>query len=210
MATLTFDQTPILSYLGLGQDYTPSPQRDPIEFLIKHLSQLPPHLLAHFSRITNPKQRTTIPAIRNRRLKYVSSHPPDLSYLEARETWPNLWEGRERRGVEEGQDEKRWAETGFLEGSTKHVGKLGSLLGGYAEERGAERARIMRRERVAEVEVFVPEEDEDSDEEIIPEVLQDTRTDAEIKESFERLVNERFIYGLLEASLLQLYDLKIF
>ena len=54
-------------------------------------------------------------------------------------------------------------------GQTKHIGKLGSLLGDYEEEREAERVRTMRRERAREMEResdLIPEEDDDSDEEL--------------------------------------------
>lgn len=200
-----FDESPILSYLGLPESgCEPSPRTAPIDFLIKHLQQLPPHLLLTFSSIINPKQRTPISTIRNRRLKYANLHPPELSFSLARRTWPTMWEGRERRGQEEGQDEKEWAESGFLRGSTKHVGKLGSLLGGYEEEREAERVRILRRERAVQDEFVLEEEEEsDSSDEIhaaTEEVEQETVEEA--KASFERLVRERFIYGLLEASVL--------
>ena len=108
-----------------------------------------------------------------------------------------LWEGRERRGVEEGREEREWAEgDGFLRGSEKHVGKLGELLGEYEEEREAERVRIMRREQMAE-EVFLPEEDSDSDEDIKMD------KDGEVKDAmelFERVVREWFIYGHLDVS----------
>jgi hypothetical protein len=94
-------------------------------------------------------------------------------------------------------EERAWADNEFLQGSTKHVGKLGNLLGGYEEERETERVRILRRER-AVINDFVPEEDESSDEGAsdvaMDEPLEDT------KASFERRIRERFVYGLLEAS----------
>jgi hypothetical protein len=113
-----------------------------------------------------------------------------------------LWEGRERRGVEEGREEREWAEgDGFLRGSEKHVGKLGELLGEYEEEREAERVRMMRRERMAE-EVFLPEEDSDSDEDIKMDEDggEDEVKEQDAKELFERVVREWFIYGLLDVS----------
>src|SRR5882762_2207508 len=139
-----FTSPPILSSLQLQDTYTPSPKDFPIDFLQLHIRNLPPHLLLTFSLITTPKQRTVIPTIRNRRLKYTHSNPRELGFVEARSRWPMLWEGRERRGVEEGREEREWAEgDGFLRGSEKHVGKLGELLGEYEEEREAERVRIM-------------------------------------------------------------------
>ncbi|TFK43730.1 hypothetical protein BDQ12DRAFT_675459 [Crucibulum laeve] len=199
---LPFDENLPLLYLDLPKDYEPSPKIDAISFLTKHLPQLPPHILLKFSDITSPKQRTTIPNIRNRRLTYTNNNPPELRFYAARSNWPTLWEGRERRGIEEGNEEKEWAESRFLEGSEKHIGKLAKLLGEYEEEREAERIRIIRREKAATE--FTPEEDTDSEEE--EEEEEDSApSSAPVQESqeeaqrwFERLIRERFIYGLLE------------
>ncbi|KAG6833914.1 hypothetical protein H0H87_007925 [Tephrocybe sp. NHM501043] len=186
-----FNKSVALSYLGLPDDYTPSPEADPIAFLTKHIMQLPPHLLLHFSYITSAKERTVLPVIRNRRLKFANSN---LSHVQ------DFLSEREQSGTQEVQDEKTWAETDFLKGSTKHVGKLGGLLSGYQEEREAERARMLRRERAA-VQQFIPEEDDDSsDEEDLVDSLVDDESPEEAKVSFERSVRERLIYGLLEAS----------
>ena len=192
-----FDHSLVLAYLGLPEDYDPSPQKDAIKFLVKHLTQLPPHLLLHFDNVTSAKQRTAITTVRNRRLKYASFNPPELGFASARSKWPNLWQGRGRCGVEEGVEEKAWADSDFLRGATKHVGKLGSLLGGYEEEREAERVRMLRRQGIVTND-FVPEEDESSDEEVDPFVEEES--DEAAKASFERLIRERFVYGLLEAS----------
>ena len=196
-----FTSPPVLSYLQLPELYTPSPKESPIDFLQLHIRQLPPHLLLTFSLITNPKQRTTIPTIRNRRLKYTETNPHELSFVEARSRWPTLWEGRERRGMEEGQDERDWViNDGFLQGTTKHVGNLGTLLGEYEEEREAERVRMLKRERAAAA-AFVPEEDSESDDEdVLVDVGDEEVKPEEAKASFERLVRERFIYGLLDVS----------
>ncbi|KII94882.1 hypothetical protein PLICRDRAFT_149156 [Plicaturopsis crispa FD-325 SS-3] len=207
MSALPFNKDPILSYLGLPREYEPSPETSPVDFLLAHLRELPPHLVSTFTLITSPKQRTIIPTIRNRRLKYTSSDPPELSFTSARRTWPTLWSGRERRGQEEGSEEKAWANSVFLGGLKTHVGKLGGLLGDYEEEREAERIRTIRRERAAE-EAFVPEEDSDSeDSDDDPPgaqagsaaIEQEQETEEEAKSAFERLVRERFIYGLLES-----------
>lgn len=185
----------VLTYLGLPEDYEPSPKNTPIRFLIKHVTQLPPHLLVHFSSITSPKDRAIITSIRNRRLRYTASNPTELCFASASSKWPNLWQGRDRpRG--EAIEERAWAEQDFLQGSTKHVGKLGNLLGEYEEEREAERIRILRRERV--VHDFVPEEDESSDEGASDVSMEETLE--ETRELFERRIRERFVYGLLEAS----------
>ncbi|KAG5341940.1 hypothetical protein C0989_006783 [Termitomyces sp. Mn162] len=194
-----FNKSLALTYLGLPDDYTPSPESDPIPFLARHLMQLPPHLLLHFSYITSAKERTALPAIRNRRLKYTNSNPSQIHFTSARAKWPNLWQGRERTGLEEGEDEKAWAENEFLGGAKKHVGKLGGLLGGYEEEREAERVRTLRIERAAAAQ-FIPEEDESSDEEEEAEATPDDDSPEEAKAWFERSVRERLIYGLLEAS----------
>ncbi|KAJ7490398.1 hypothetical protein B0H11DRAFT_2010401 [Mycena galericulata] len=191
-----FNDIPIRSYLGLPPDSQPDPKTNPINFLTLHISKLPPHLLLLFSDITTPKDRSRIPVIRNRRLKYVNANPPELQLSAARSTWPLLYEGSQgRRGQQEADEEKDWVANDFLRGLTKHVGKLGSLLGGYEEEREAERFRSLRRGR-AEAE-FVPEEESDSDDEEVS-ARDEQITDEESKASFERLIRERFIYGLLE------------
>jgi len=190
-----------LKYLGLPPDFEPSPQTAPIEFLSSQLRYLPPHLLHLFSTSTTPKQRTAIPAIRNRRLSYINSNPPELSFSVAISTWPTLWRGRDSAGKERGQDEQKWADQQFLGDNKKHVGKLGSLLGAYEEEREAERTRAIRREE-RELAEFVPEEDDDSDDEDGSESERDIAAEAESPEearrSFELVIKERIIYGLLD------------
>ncbi|KAK0498654.1 hypothetical protein EDD18DRAFT_1071894 [Armillaria luteobubalina] len=202
---VVLNETAILSFIGLPLDgsYHPSPTAEPIDFLKRHLQHLPPHLVAHFSLITTPKQRAAISTVRNRRLKYAESDPTDLSFTAARSTWPTFWEGRERRGIEEGKAEKDWAQHEFLHGSAKHVGKLGDLLGGYEEEREAARVRSIRREEAAREE-FIPEEDEsDSDEDESEQVSNalanlEFESEGDQRISFLRRIKERFIYGLLE------------
>lgn len=202
-----FDKDLSLKYLGLPLGYIPSPEHDPISFIIRHLSQLPPHLLVHYSYITTPKQRTTIASIRNRRLQYANKNPDELQFDAARNTWPNLWSGQvDRRGVREGKEEKAWAASDFLSGSKQHIGKLGALLAEYEEERTAERMRELRKNVPPPEDDFVPEEDTDSEDDmpapksvpVIPE------TDEEMKSSFERLIRERFIYGLLDVRAAQI------
>ncbi|KAF8914184.1 hypothetical protein CPB84DRAFT_1840917 [Gymnopilus junonius] len=198
MSAPEFDKRPSLKYLGLPEGYTPAPDTDPISFLTQYIFQLPPHLLSHYSYITTPKQRTVIPTIRNRRLQHANRNPPELAFEAGRKTWPDLWQGRERRGVEEGNEERAWAEQGFLQGNQKHVGKLGKLLAEYEEEREAERVRIIRRERAVVHDDFVPEEDSDSDEDGPPPSEPEPESEEQTRSSFERLLRERFIYGLLE------------
>ena len=203
-AATDFDGSPILSYLALPQDYQPSPKTAPVEFLRKHVRELPPHLLVLFSANTSPKERTVVPEIRSRRLKYAQTKPPELSLVDAKSTWPALWEGRERPGTDQAKAEKEWVDKEFLGGSTRQrVGKLGELLGDYEEERESERVRTVRRQRAEYIE-SLPEEDEESDEgeddlEPIPEP-----SPAENEEWFLRDVKERFIYGFLEVCLRRL------
>ncbi|KAL0949377.1 hypothetical protein HGRIS_009446 [Hohenbuehelia grisea] len=196
----TIPHQSILSYLGLPADYKPSPADDPIEFLRRHYRELPEHLLIRFSAVTSPKQRTTLPAIRNRRLKYLDSSPPDFRFEAARNTWASLWEGQDHRVVvgRLADEEKTWAKNEFLSGQTKHVGKLGNLLGGYEEERQAERSRALRRN--AQEAEFVPEEDESdsSDEESSPLPPTELETPDQAKSRFLRVIKEQFIYGQLE------------
>ncbi|KZT72502.1 hypothetical protein DAEQUDRAFT_754978 [Daedalea quercina L-15889] len=196
-----------LSYLGLPDDYSPSPDAQPVDFLTKHFRELPPHLLSHFSANTTPKQRSVIPAIRNRRLKYVDSNPPELSFASAKATWPTLWPGREPPGREQGEDEREWAEKFFMGSSLKpHVGKLGMLLGGYEEERSAEHVRAQRRAAAEELDRVPEEEDSEEEEEETEEEEEGVQPQPEEEEStddtkawFLRRVRERLIYGLLES-----------
>lgn len=193
----------LLKYLGLPSDYMPLPSKEPIEFLKSHLRQLPSGLLQSMSELVSPKQRTIVPTIRNRRLMYIKSDPPAFSYDEARKSWPALWRGpisTTRPGQGEREDEKRWADSSFLKGEKQHVGKLGSLLGEFAEEREAEQARAFRR---AAAQDFIPEEDDDSDDGDMSDdgdkaIVEET--EQESKDNFERLLRERFIYGLLDVS----------
>jgi hypothetical protein len=197
-----FPDSKVLAYLGLPAT-TPAPSSDPINFLRDHLYHLPPHLQLLFSAITTPQQRTTIPAIRNRRLKYTLNIPHQLQFAVAKNTWPELWSGRDQHGQEEGKDEKEWAEKEFLRGEKGHVGKLGALLKEYEEEREADRLRLLRRRQVTafdEEEEEEEDEDESSDEgENLPAIMDETEEE-KIKQ-FERLIKERFIYGLLKVLL---------
>lgn len=120
----------------------------------------------------------------------------------AKASFASLWPGVIGNDVakEEAEDEKRWADKEFLGGRGKQVGKFGDLLGGYEEEREAERARTLRRQQ-REVEESFPEEDEDTDEEEAAMVAaQEVLTPQEAELLFKRRLKERFIYGLLEVS----------
>lgn len=187
-----------LIYLGLAPDYRPSPQDEPLEFLTKHIREIPPHLFSYFSQCTTPKQRTTIPLIRNRRLKYIESSPGEFKFESARNTWAALWEGQDHRVLfkQSGEEEKAWAKREFMSGSTQHVGKLGDLLAGYEEERQAEHLRDIRR-AIPREDHFIPEEDDDDSEDDLPPEIE---TPAQAQSSFLRMLKERFIYGLLEVS----------
>lgn len=194
----------ILRYLGLPPDYQPHPESDPIHFLSENIRAVPAHFSQTFTRWTTPKQRTAIPVIRNRRTKFTQSNPTELSFESAKKAWPLLWtsdapDGGQRRGRVEGLEEKAWADHEFLGGAKQHVGKLGSLLGDYEQERAAERFRLERRRREA-VEPCVPEEDQDtSDEEDPGSAPPPEESPEEARLAFERLIRERFIYGLLDV-----------
>jgi hypothetical protein len=121
-----------------------------------------------------------------------------------------LWEGqREKPGLEHGKEEKRWAEKEFLGGVKGQVGKLGQLLSEYEEEREAERVREVRRERMAEkfAEPFIEAEEEDDDDDDDDEVgagtlvVEEQESLDQIGIDFERVVREKFIYGLLGVRL---------
>lgn len=199
-----------LSYLGLPDDYSPSPEEQPLDFLTKHFCELPPHLLSHFSANTTPKQRSAIPAIRNRRHAYVDSNPLELSFASAKASWPILWPGREPPGREQGEDEREWAEQLFMGSSLKpHIGKLGMLLAGYEAERSAEHVRAQRRAAMDELDRVPEEEESDDDDEEEEEGKEEEREESQppveeesienTKAWFLRRVRERFIYGLLEV-----------
>ncbi|OAX44501.1 hypothetical protein K503DRAFT_861338 [Rhizopogon vinicolor AM-OR11-026] len=196
----TFQDSEILSYLGLPKDYDPLPSAFPVEFLKKHLHQLPPHIIQRFSLVTTPKQRTLITEIRNRRLKFTESGPRCLSFTGARNAWPALWQGRERRGQEEAKEEQEWVAKSFLDGSGQQVGKLGKLLGEFEEEREAEKVRVIRRMQANDE--FVPEEEDSESEEEneVPDIQEVDESSEEAKTLFERRIKERFIYGLLEGA----------
>ena len=193
----------ILKYLGLPPDYQPNPESDPIRFLSQNIRIIPKHFAQNFTPNTTPKQRTAIPTIRNRRTKFTQSNPTELSFESAKGAWPLLWTGDPsdgpRRGRAEGLEEMNWAKHEFLGGARQHVGKLGALLGDYEEERAAERFRMERRRREAE-EPFIPEEDEDTSDEEDPAPAPPEESPEEARSAFERLVRERFIYGLLDVN----------
>jgi len=199
----TFDETPILSYLSLPSDYAPSPSERPVDFLTSHLRQLPPNLLRLFSLLLTPAQRTVLPIIRNRRQKYASTIPRELAWPEARKRWPTLWGGRERPGQEQAKEEKEWADSGleFLGGRKGEVGKLGQLLGDYEEEREAERMRQARRDHLAATVPEVEEEEEEEEDSDSDEVrvVEEQESPDQARITFERVVTEKFIYGLLDV-----------
>jgi hypothetical protein len=195
-----FDANAVLTYLGLPLDYEPSPITAPAPFLAKHLRQLPSHLLHWFSAITTPQERTTVLLIRNRRFSFTQSDPPELRFPAAKRQWPMLWEGAEHAARENAREEKEWVETTFLEGKRKgFVGKLGTLLEGYEEERQMERVRQVR---CGGHDAIVPEEEEDSssgDDNGPPGPGTPESTEV-VQELFLRRIRERFIYGQLEVS----------
>ena len=210
----------ILKYLDLPPSYSPSPSSDPKSFLEAHIHQLPPNLLARFATALDIHERSSLPVIRNRRTQYLQSAPTEYTFEGARKRFPDLWESIAlasgdstprvdiRAAAREGaEDEKRWAEREFLGGMQGKVGKLGPLLGGYEEARVANREREKRsehtqlRERETETEEeFEESSDEEPDSPPGPEDL------AQARDTFTRLVKERFIYGLLEVY--SLFSLK--
>ncbi|TFK50050.1 hypothetical protein OE88DRAFT_1631806 [Heliocybe sulcata] len=204
-----FPETKVLSYLGLSAAYEPSPSKEPIHFLRSNVRMLPPDLAGQFSCITTPKERTTIPAIRNRRTKFTQSNPRELSFDVARDQWPMLWGRGGRSGQEQGKEEKEWAEKEFMGGMKQEVGKLGGLLAGYEEEREAERMRLMRREHYTNIQVVEEEEEEeeeDSDDDVYVSGPPEEETEEEARRIFERRIRELFIYGMLETDLYDRVD----
>ncbi|KAI0347097.1 hypothetical protein BDW22DRAFT_495346 [Trametopsis cervina] len=188
----------VLRYLGLPEDYEPSPISSPFAFLSKHIRYLPPNHLNLFSSLITPRQRSAIPTIRNRRLRYTQSEPPELRVSNAKATWPTLWQGAFTAdlGKETAKEEQDWADKEFLGGTAKQVGKLGALLGGFEEERGAELARDLRKQQ-RELEESLPEEDEDTDDEYEQNAVEEL-SPQEADALFARQIAERFISGLLD------------
>jgi len=192
-----FDGTAVLTYLGLPLDYEPSPSTAPVPFITKHIRQLPSHILHWFSAITTPQQRAALVLIRNRRFNFIRSNPPEFNLPTAKRQWPTLWEGPQRIGHEEAGEEKEWAETAFLGGERRvYVGKLGTLLGGYEEDRHLERGR---QEKLGRQDVFIPEEDESSEDDHDRSRPGTPEREQGLEELFLRRVRERFIYGHLEV-----------
>ena len=194
--------TEVLTYLGLPNDYHLRPVEEPIEFLRIHLRRLPPQLSCKFSSIITPKQRTVLSVVRNRRLNYTRSNPSELQFERARACWPLLWKGGGRRETIEGKEEKEWADKEFMAGERQHIGKLGNLLSDVAEELEMERSRGQTRLfGQFPQDDFIPEEDEDTDEEENGQAMPANESPEEMKDDFLRLIRERFIYGLLEVGL---------
>ena len=204
----------ILKYLDLPPSYTPSPSSDPKSFLEVHIHHLPPNLLARFASTLDIHERSSLPAIRNRRTQYLQSAPEEYTFEGARKRFPDLWESIAlasgdsapqvdvRAAAREGaEDEKRWAEREFLGGTRGQVGKLAVLLGGYEEERVAVQQREKRREhaKLREIEKETEEEFEESGDEKELDSPPSPEDLAQARETFTRLVKERFIYGLLEV-----------
>lgn len=144
----------------------------------------------------------------------MQSAPGEYTFEGARKRFPDLWESIAlasghssprvdvRSAARDGaEDEKRWAEREFLGGTRGQVGRLGTLLSGYEERRVAEQEREERRERVKsrEIERETQEEFEESSDGEVIDSPPDPEDLAQARETFTRLVKERFIYGLLEV-----------
>jgi hypothetical protein len=117
------------------------------------------------------------------------------------------------------QDEKTWAETGFLDGRgvAGQKSRLGKLLGDYEEERVGEveranrsaRLRTTNLKKVGDREAKLQDATESDEEEELSEGEGDeeiytasTADNQQKKRSFERVLKERFIAGLLKVGLL--------
>jgi len=116
-----------------------------IPFLTRQPRQLPPNILQWFNSITTPQQCKAVLLIRNRRFNFTQR--ASISLLRCANA--ALWEEPIRIGQEEAREEKEWADTTFLGSEHQtYVGKLGTLLGGYEEERHSERHRQAKRTAV--------------------------------------------------------------
>ncbi|KAG9105075.1 hypothetical protein FRC06_000048 [Ceratobasidium sp. 370] len=211
-----FDSAPILKYLSLDADYTPSPSQNPIEFLKRHITQLPPHLLVLFGNhpSVTPRARASIPAIKNRRCNYAAGEPrgldPDVLSRTDADIWDLVNEERPQGQIaqrptapeadEDVADERAWANEEFQGGVKGHVGKIGELLAELEGERTRERQRRIRRQAAAtrarreETEEEVEESSEEDDDEEEPGARQFDAPEKDLR----RVVRERFISGLLK------------
>lgn len=145
----------------------------PLAFLTSHLDILPYSLLTPFGRVTTPRQRTTLPAIKRRRYLYAhpaeGEVPPLLQADRGRLRWPLLWErlGGARLPPPSASvtEEEGWVRDNFLPGKdgAQQVKKLGGFLRGLEEEREwEEMGRAKREER--KLDDVGEEFDEESDE----------------------------------------------
>lgn len=174
---------------------TPLPD-DPARLLAAHLDVLPGPLLRQLGALVPPRARARIPRIRQRRhvwahpassspavpdalpstartARTARSKPEELTAAEGRIRWPLLWEqlGGDPALVPDTaaqRDAVRWAETEFMPGEQRHVGRLARLMG-EEEEVGAWRRAAQNRARErrlqAEGEEFDSESDDDGAEE---------------------------------------------
>ncbi|CAE7081281.1 unnamed protein product [Rhizoctonia solani] len=212
-----FDGSPVLRYLALDPEYTPSPDDTPIEFLKRHMSQLPPHLLILFNANpkASPRARASVPTIRNRRCAYAATEPKTLDPDVLSKSDPGVWDLvnseraqaltiRRPTGADEDEaevDERNWASNEFQDGNKMHIGKIGELLAGLEGERRRERERAVRRQVLvarAREEETLQEEEESSDEEeegisAASERLRPDPAEGDIRKT----IRERFISGLL-------------
>lgn len=172
------DITAINAYLSLPGSSSSSSSYTlnvaPLAFLASHLDILPYSLLTPFERVTTPRQRTALPAIKRRRYLYAhpleGEVPPLLRADRGRLRWPLLWErlGGARLPPPSASvtEEEDWVRDNFLPGKdgAQQVKKLGGFLRGLEEEREwEEMGRAKREER--KLDDVGEEFDEESDEE---------------------------------------------
>lgn len=209
IATLTqYDIERILSYLDLPTtSELPTP---PLTFLAEHISVLPPPLLLPFDEITSPRERTSIPAIKSRRLIYATQTPlpAELHADRGRLRWPLLWERMGGSSLPppsaDVREEERWVEENFLPGkeNAQHVKKLGGFLRGLEEEREMEGVVMARRaeRRLDDIGEEFDEESDEEEEEVdgsgaFPREVEE-KNQAEVREAFEKRILELFVDGM--------------
>lgn len=198
----------ILGYLDLPiTTELPTP---PAVFLADHIYALPPPLLAPFSIVT-PRQRTSIPTIKSRRIAYAQQIPlpTSLTAESARLRWPLLWErlGGSHLPPPTGdvEEEEAWVKDGFLpgEGNVQHVKRLGGFLRGLQEEREMQEVISAKREE-RKLDEQAEEFDSDSDDESPQQaavrerqiVMRGGEDQGVVRRAFEKKVMELFIDGL--------------
>lgn len=132
----------------LGSDDREELKTHPLQFLRRNIYTLPPHLLKYFHSVTTPKDRTTIPIVKKRRMNWArSQHSLDTFTADSgRFRDPSNFEQtlqRDEKGYhpsfkyaqDAGSSESQWLENESMMSDHAKLGKLAGLLSEYESER---------------------------------------------------------------------------